>query len=60
MKPQPLLDENLVVKLVQTNVCVHVALYMYVQCFPSICEKTSQATRAGFEPTTSCLPVQTS
>ena len=33
---------------------------VYVQCFPSVCEKTSQATRAGFETTTSCLLVQMS
>ena len=32
---------------------------LYTQCFPSVCEKTPQATRAGFEPTTSCLLVQT-
>ena len=39
-----------------TDVCIA----LYVQCFSSVCEKTSQATRAGFEPTTSCLLEQTS
>ena len=36
-----------------TDVCNSIALY--TQCFPSVCGKTSQATRAGFESTTSCL-----
>ena len=27
---------------------------LHTQCFPSVCEKNSQATRAGVEPTTSC------
>ena len=34
-----------------TDVCIA----LHTLCFPSVCEKTSQATRAGFEPTTSCL-----
>ena len=38
-----------------TDVCI--ALHTW--CFPSVW-KTSQANRAGFEPTTSCLLVQTS
>ena len=36
---------------------------LYTQCFPSVCGQNftgnSQATQAGFEPTTSCLLVQT-
>ena len=34
---------------------------VYTRCFPSVCgKKPAQATRAGFEPTTSCSLVQTS
>ena len=39
-----------------TNVCIA----LHTQCLLSVLEKTSQSTRAGFEPTTSCLLVQTS
>ena len=31
-----------------TDVCIA----LHTRCFPSVCEKNSQATRAGFEPTT--------
>ena len=34
-----------------TDVCTA----LYTRCFPTVCETTSQATRAGFEPTTSLL-----
>ena len=34
-----------------TDLCIA----LYVQCFPSVCEKTSQVTWEGFEPTASCL-----
>ena len=49
-------DKQLIYFVLYTDVCIA----LYVQCFPSVCEKTSQATRAGFEPTTSCLLVQMS
>ena len=34
---------------------VYIALH--TRCFLSVCEKNSQAARAGFEPKTSCLQV---
>ena len=39
---------------------IDLCITLYTQCFPSVCENTSQVTRAGFEPTTSCLLVQMS
>ena len=42
-------DKQLIECLPYTIVCIA----LYTQCFPSVCgKKTSQATRAGFEPTT--------
>ena len=52
------LDFDLFVDLIlpYTDVCIA----LYTQCFPNVCgkKKPSQATRAGFQPTT--LLVQTS
>ena len=50
--------ENLVIKPGSAQIDVNFVnlKFVYTQCFQSVCgKKPSQATRAGFEPTTSCL-----